>query len=66
MRFQKANKYLYEKHNLTMPTENTVEWLENHGLPVIVACAECGMTITLPSAMIDKDGTVYCMSCANH
>jgi hypothetical protein len=33
-------------------------------LPMVVSCTCCGMTMALPSAMVDDDGTIYCSSCA--
>ena len=57
--------YIKDNYNLTMP-EPTVSggWFVENGFPMIVACTCCGMTMALPSAMIDDDGQCYCSSCA--
>jgi hypothetical protein len=33
------------------------------GLPLIVACTCCGMTMCFPSCVIDDDNYVYCSDC---
>ena len=57
--------YIKDNYNLTMP-EPTVSggWFTENGLPMVVACTCCGMTMVAPSAMIDDDGQCYCSSCA--
>lgn len=57
--------YIKDNYNLTMP-EPTVsgDWFTENGLPMIVACTCCGMTMAAPSAMIDDDGQCYCSNCA--
>ena len=32
-------------------------------LPMVVACTNCRMTMALPSALVDEDGTVWCSEC---
>lgn len=39
-------------------------WFSKTGIPMIVACTCCGMTMAAPSALIDSDGQCYCSSCA--
>ena len=39
-------------------------WFSENGLPMIVECSCCGMTMALPSAMIDDDGHCFCSSCS--
>lgn len=39
------------------------EWFVERGLPMIVACSCCGMTMALPSALVDDNDTVVCNSC---
>ena len=57
--------YILDEFGIEMP-ENTipVSWFSEHGLPMIVACTCCGMTMSSPSAMIDDDGSCYCGGCA--
>lgn len=38
-------------------------WFSENGLPMVVACTCCGMTMAAPSAWIDMDGSCYCGSC---
>ena len=33
------------------------------GLPMIVACTGCGMTMALSSCFIDEDSQVWCADC---
>ena len=40
-------------------------WFAAHGLPMIVECSCCCMTMALPSARIDNNGNVYCVSCGS-
>ena len=60
-----AEAYIYEQFGIEIP-KDTINgaWFAEHGLPMIVECTCCGMTMALPSAMVDKDGAVYCSSCA--
>lgn len=39
-------------------------WFAERGLPMIVSCTCCGMTMALPSARIDREGYTYCGGCA--
>lgn len=38
-------------------------WFAQRGLPMVVACTCCGMTMGLPSAWITDDGECYCSDC---
>ena len=38
-------------------------WFSKNGLPMIVACTCCGMTMAVPSALIDSNGQCYCSEC---
>lgn len=40
------------------------EWFAKHGLPMVVRCACCEMTMALPSAWIDDYGYTLCSDCA--
>lgn len=58
--------YLLEDMNIEMPEGNiNGEWFVENGLPMIVACTSCGMTMALPSALVDEDGCICCSSCAD-
>jgi hypothetical protein len=51
--------------NIEMPQgEINGKWFADNGLPMIVECACCGMTMALPSAMIDEEGRIFCSQCA--
>lgn len=39
------------------------EWFIEHGLPMIVECSCCTMTMALPNALIDDEGNIYCHDC---
>lgn len=39
-------------------------WFSEHGLPMIVQCTCCGMTMATPSAMLNDDGECFCAECA--
>lgn len=58
----------YIKHamGLEMPKGNVPgSWFFENGLPMIVQCSCCGMSMASPSAWVDDDGYVYCPDCAN-
>lgn len=57
--------YIRDEFDIEMP-ENIIPgtWFSEHGLPMVVACTCCGMTMSSPSAMIDDDGSCYCGGCA--
>ena len=60
-----AERYIFEEMGVEMPKgEINGYWFAENHLPMIVECSYCGMTMALPSAMIDDDGTIYCHSCA--
>lgn len=60
-----AKEYLQENLGIELPN-GAIDggWFVENGLPMIVSCTCCGMTMALPSAMVDEDGTIYCSSCA--
>lgn len=60
-----AETYLKEEMNIEMPKgEINGKWFAENGLPMIVECTCCGMTMALPSAMIDEEGQIFCSQCA--
>lgn len=60
-----AKTWIFEELGIEMPKGNiSASWFAENGLPMIVECACCKMTMALPYAMIDDEGTVFCSSCA--
>ncbi len=60
-----AEQYLKDEMNIEMPKgEINGKWFAENGLPMIVECTCCGMTMALPSAMIDEEGRIFCSQCA--
>jgi hypothetical protein len=60
-----AERYIFEEMGVEMPKDNIPgSWFAENALPMVVSCTCCGMTMALPSAMVDDDGTIYCSSCA--
>lgn len=57
-------KWLKDTHNMEMP-KGTVDasWFVDHGLPMIVQCSCCTMTMSLPNAFVDDEGYTYCSDC---
>jgi len=61
-----AEKWIFEEMGVEMPKGRiNGEWFVEHNLPMIVQCTCCQMTMALPSAMINDDGTIFCHSCAD-
>lgn len=56
--------YILDEFGIEMPQgEISGAWFSQNGFPMIVACTCCGMTMSAPSALIDRDGQVYCSGC---
>ena len=62
----KAKDYIEEVLKIEVPETPVIngQWFAEKGLPMIVACVSCGMTMSLFSADIKTDGTIFCNSCA--
>ena len=61
-----AQQYILEEFNIKFPDGNiNGSWFAENNLPMIVQCSCCCTTMTLPSAMVDDNGAVYCSSCAD-
>ena len=62
----KAKDYIEEVLEIEVPETPVINgsWFAEKRLPMIVACVSCGMTMSLFSADIKKDGTTFCTSCA--
>lgn len=57
-------QWLKENRNCEMPKGNVdAGWFIEHGLPMIVECSCCQMTMALPNALIDDEGNIYCHDC---
>ena len=57
-------EWLKETHHCKLPKgEVNTYWLAKHGLPMIVHCTCCKMTMALPNAYIDDKGNIYCADC---
>lgn len=54
-----------ERNGIEIPKEESIPmtWFNKNGLPAVVHCSSCEMTMTLFSAMIDEDGYTYCQTC---
>ena len=60
-----AETYIFEEMGVEMPKGNIPgSWFAENALPMVVECTCCGLTMALPSALVDDDGTIYCSSCA--
>lgn len=60
-----AERYLSEDLGLDYPKTPVVsgKWFSDNGLPMIVSCTCCGMTMALPNAYINNEGECFCSSC---
>lgn len=59
-------QYVEIKMNLEMPKGNiSGAWFSENGIPMVVRCSCCGMTMASPSAWIDDEGYTFCNSCAD-
>ena len=57
--------YILDEFGIEVPHDNiSGTWFSENGIPMVVSCNCCGMTMTSPSALIDEDGCCYCSSCA--
>lgn len=60
-----AKTWILEELGIEMPKGSIpASWFVENRLPMIVECPCCRMTMALPSAMIDDEGTTFCSSCA--
>ena len=57
-------EWLKEQYGINLPKGNiNGEWFIENGLPIVVRCSCCGMTMASPSAYVDDDGYTYCVDC---
>ena len=65
MQMKSFKKWLKDNHNIEMPNGNVdAGWFAEQGLPMIVECKCCTMTMALPNAYIDSAGYTYCSDCS--
>lgn len=59
-------KYLLDNLNLKVP-HGTISgsWFADNGIPMVVRCCCCDMSMASPSAWLDDDGYTYCSDCAD-
>ena len=58
-------EWVRDKFNEELPKgEINGVWFSEKGLPMVVRCTCCEMTMALPNAIIDEDGYTFCASCA--
>lgn len=58
--------YIKQRWNLQMPEgEISGAWFSDNGIPMVVRCSCCDMTMASPSAWIDDEGYTYCGTCAD-
>lgn len=56
--------YILSEFGIEMPHgEINGSWFAENGFPMIVACTCCGMTMSAPSAWIDRNGQCFCDGC---
>ena len=62
--FRTAKQYLKDEMDIDLP-DGIVNgtWFAKHHLPKMVRCTCCDTIMTLPSAKIRDDGTIYCSTC---
>jgi len=57
-------EWFKENYNEDLPVGSiNGKWFAEHELPMIVECTCCTTTMTLPSALIDDEGYIYCTTC---
>ena len=63
---QSFKDYIKHHFDLEMPKGSiSGEWFSQNGIPMVVRCSCCDMTMASPSAWIDEDGYTYCETCAD-
>ena len=57
--------FILSEYGIETPKDNIPgSWFVENGLPMVVACTCCGMTMCSVSAWIDEDGQCFCGGCA--
>lgn len=52
------------ERGITLPDSIPAEMFAELGLPLVVQCRNCTMTMALPSAVLDDENFTYCADCA--
>lgn len=59
-------EYVKQTRNVEVPEhEISGAWFAEQGIPMVVRCSCCEMTMASPSAWIDDEGYTFCSSCAD-
>ena len=59
-------QYIETRMNIKMPEGNiSGAWFSENGLPMVVRCSCCDMTMASPSAWINDEGYTFCSTCAD-
>lgn len=66
MKMKSFREYVEQVLGTEMPHGNiSGDWFVKYGIPLIVRCRCCDMTMAIPSAWIDDEGYTYCANCAD-
>ena len=66
MKMKSFREYVEQILGTEMPHGNiSGEWFAKNGLPMVVRCCCCDMSMASPSAWIDDEGYTYCADCAD-
>lgn len=58
-------RYIKDEFEIDYPDGDVNgSWFVENGLPMIVECCCCGMSMASQNAMVDYDGNCYCSGCA--
>jgi len=58
-------EYVKFHFGVEMPHGNIPgSWFTENGIPMVVRCSCCEMTMASPSAWIDEEGYTFCGDCA--
>ena len=61
---KRFEEYVKEEMEVEMPKGNIPgSWFFENGIPMIVRCSCCDMTMASPSAWVDDEGYTYCANC---
>lgn len=62
----KTGKDILKEHGVEMDEHGRipVSEISKVGLPAVVACCCCDMSMTILSCLVDEEGYIYCGDCA--
>ena len=56
--------FVKDNFNIVVPDGDIPgSWFVENGLPMVVACTCCDMTMVSFSALVDEDGQCFCSEC---